>query len=323
MASGSATQNPPATARRDRTHWLYIAVIVAVALGIAVGFVVPRVRHEPEVARHGVRGPDPDADRAGHLLHHRAGHRRDPAGGQGRPDRRAGAGLLHDHDDRGAGHRAARRATSSTPVADWSSPTNCATRGRTLASTAEESGGTVDFLLGLIPTTLVSALTEGSVLQALLVALLVGFAIQSLGRRASRCCGRRLPAEAGLPDAVDDHVAGADRRLRCHRRGGRARPAWDALKSLAVIMLGVLRHLRDVRLRVPRDDPAAGRPGQHLQAAEVPGPRVPADRVDVVVGDGAAPADRQDGARRREPAGRRASSCRPGTRSTSTARRST
>jgi aerobic C4-dicarboxylate transport protein len=55
-------------------------------------------------------------------------------------------------------------------------------QGAALATTAEGSGGTVDFLLGLIPTTLVSALTEGSVLQALLVALLVGFALQAMGR---------------------------------------------------------------------------------------------------------------------------------------------
>ena len=31
----------PSTAQRDRTHYLYIAVIVAVALGIVVGLVVP------------------------------------------------------------------------------------------------------------------------------------------------------------------------------------------------------------------------------------------------------------------------------------------
>src|SRR5690242_10791825 len=43
--------------------------------------------------------------------------------------------------------------------------------------------GTADYLLGIIPTTLFSALTEGEVLQALLVALLVGFAVQALGRR--------------------------------------------------------------------------------------------------------------------------------------------
>ncbi|PWU60132.1 C4-dicarboxylate transporter DctA, partial [Micromonospora globispora] len=46
-----------------------------------------------------------------------------------------------------------------------------------------ESGDTVDFLLGIIPTTLFSSLTEGEVLQALLVALLVGFAVQGMGRR--------------------------------------------------------------------------------------------------------------------------------------------
>jgi aerobic C4-dicarboxylate transport protein len=47
---------------------------------------------------------------------------------------------------------------------------------------AGASTGTVDFLLGIIPTTLVSALTSTAVLQTLLVALLVGFAVQSLGR---------------------------------------------------------------------------------------------------------------------------------------------
>jgi aerobic C4-dicarboxylate transport protein len=44
------------------------------------------------------------------------------------------------------------------------------------------SGSTIDFLLGIIPTTLLSALTSGAVLQTLLVALLVGFAVQRLGR---------------------------------------------------------------------------------------------------------------------------------------------
>lgn len=39
----------------------------------------------------------------------------------------------------------------------------------------------VEFALGIIPETLISALTSGSVLQALLVALLAGFAVQALG----------------------------------------------------------------------------------------------------------------------------------------------
>jgi len=51
--------------------------------------------------------------------------------------------------------------------------------GHTQAAAASE--GPVDFLLGVIPHTLVSAFTEGSVLQTLLVALLVGFALQALG----------------------------------------------------------------------------------------------------------------------------------------------
>jgi len=44
-----------------------------------------------------------------------------------------------------------------------------------------EAEGLTGFLLSIIPMTLVSALTEGSVLQALFVALLVGFALQALG----------------------------------------------------------------------------------------------------------------------------------------------
>jgi aerobic C4-dicarboxylate transport protein len=46
-----------------------------------------------------------------------------------------------------------------------------------------EASSTVDFLLGIIPTTLLSPLTGESVLQTLFVALLVGFAIQQLGAR--------------------------------------------------------------------------------------------------------------------------------------------
>ena len=40
-----------------------------------------------------------------------------------------------------------------------------------------------NFLIDIIPTTLFSALTAGSVLQALFVALLVGFAVQALGSK--------------------------------------------------------------------------------------------------------------------------------------------
>jgi aerobic C4-dicarboxylate transport protein len=51
------------------------------------------------------------------------------------------------------------------------------------AYTAEpaEGHGTTDFILGIIPTSLLSALTEGNILQTLFVALLVGFALQKMG----------------------------------------------------------------------------------------------------------------------------------------------
>ncbi|MFD0566454.1 cation:dicarboxylate symporter family transporter [Kitasatospora saccharophila] len=49
------------------------------------------------------------------------------------------------------------------------------------AQAAAGAESTADFLLGIVPTTLVSALTAGQVLQTLLVALLVGFALQAMG----------------------------------------------------------------------------------------------------------------------------------------------
>ena len=54
-------------------------------------------------------------------------------------------------------------------------------KGAELAEKAHESGGLMDFVQGIIPDTLFSSLTAGSVLQALFVALLVGFALQAMG----------------------------------------------------------------------------------------------------------------------------------------------
>ncbi|MGI5191281.1 cation:dicarboxylate symporter family transporter [Promicromonospora sp. CA-289599] len=59
--------------------------------------------------------------------------------------------------------------------------------GLSIAGTSYEAEGEAssltEFVLGIIPTTLVSPLTGESVLQTLFVALLVGFAIQQLGAR--------------------------------------------------------------------------------------------------------------------------------------------
>ncbi|TWE29284.1 aerobic C4-dicarboxylate transport protein [Prauserella muralis] len=103
---------------------------------------------------------------------------------------------------------------------------------------ASEGEGTVDFLLGVIPETLVSAFTEGSVLQTLLVALLAGFALQKLGpagepiRRGVEHIQRLVfrilamimwAAPVGAFGAIAAVVG---------------ETGWAALRSLAVIMLG-------------------------------------------------------------------------------------
>src|SRR3954453_15005874 len=41
MAEATRSTGSPPRRRRDRTHWLYLAVILAVALGIVVGFAFP------------------------------------------------------------------------------------------------------------------------------------------------------------------------------------------------------------------------------------------------------------------------------------------
>ena len=67
---------------------------------------------------------------------------------------------------------------------------NLITPGDSLQAAASTATYTVpevetsgNFLIDIIPTTLLSALTDGSVLEALFVALLVGFAVQALGTK--------------------------------------------------------------------------------------------------------------------------------------------
>src|SRR6476660_4421752 len=60
---------------------------------------------------------------------------------------------------------------------------SAAGKGSELAEKAHEAGGLMDFVQHIIPDTLFSSLTEGNVLQALFIALLVGFALQAMGRQ--------------------------------------------------------------------------------------------------------------------------------------------
>ena len=184
----STTLAPSTPAKkRDRTHYLYLAVIAAVVAGIAVGLLAPdfavklkplgtafvsliKMMISPVIFCTIVLGVGSirKAAKVGKVGGLALGYftvMSTFALGIGL----VVGNLLHP----GAGlhlSEAARKA------------------GESAVSTAH-AGGTVDFLLGMIPDTLVSALTSGVVLQTLLIALLVGFAVQGLGRSGEAILG--------------------------------------------------------------------------------------------------------------------------------------
>ena len=106
------------------------------------------------------------------------------------------------------------------------------------SAAAEAHSSTTDFLIGAIPDTLVTALTSGEVLQTLLVALLVGFALQAMGptgepilrgvEHAQRLVFRVL---AMIMWAAPVGAFGAMAAVV-------GETGWDALLGLAQIMLG-------------------------------------------------------------------------------------
>ncbi|EPD54486.1 MULTISPECIES: C4-dicarboxylate transporter DctA [Streptomyces] len=180
MAASTPDTAPAAPpAKRDRTHFLYIAVIIAVGIGIAVGFAAPDFAKELKPLGTGFVnlikmmitpiifctivtgvGSIRSAARVGKL------------GGLALTYFIAMSfvalaiglvvgNIMHPGDG--------LHLTQSAKEAGQS-------------QAADGSEGLVDFLLSIIPTTFVSAFTEGVVLQTLLVALLVGFAIQAMGK---------------------------------------------------------------------------------------------------------------------------------------------
>lgn len=97
---------------------------------------------------------------------------------------------------------------------------------------------TTQFLLGIIPTSLLSALTAGQVLQTLLVALLAGFALQALGPAGVPI----LRGVAHLQKLVFRILSIVMWVAPIGAFGAMAAvvgaTGWAALKSLAVIMFG-------------------------------------------------------------------------------------
>ncbi|MCP2290076.1 cation:dicarboxylate symporter family transporter [Nocardia amikacinitolerans] len=169
----------PRAARRDRTHWLYLAVIAAVAAGIVVGWLAPDVG--VSLAPLGTMFVDLIKMMIAPVIFCTIvlgiGSVR-TAATVGRVGGLAlgyflvmstialGIGLVVGNLlEPGNGMNIAETAGAGAKYADQ----------------AHSAGGTWDFINGIIPTTLVSSLTAGSVLQALFVALLVGFAVQAMG----------------------------------------------------------------------------------------------------------------------------------------------
>ncbi|AQA20776.1 dicarboxylate symporter family protein [Rhodococcus sp. MTM3W5.2] len=176
------TPPPPTAGKRDRTHWLYLGVIVAVVAGVLVGWLAPelgkslgvlgtlfisliKMMISPVIFCTIVLG----------IGSVKAAASVGKVGGLalayflGMSTVALGIGLLVGNLlDPGSGlHLSA--ATSSA--------------GADLAEKAHGAGGTMDFIAGIIPTSLLSSLTVGSVLQTLFVALLVGFGLQSMGKQ--------------------------------------------------------------------------------------------------------------------------------------------
>lgn len=168
--------------KRDRTHWLYVGVIVAVVAGVLVGWLAPDVGKS-----FGVLGtmfvdlikmmisPVIFCTIVLGIGSVRAAASVGKVGGLalayfiGMSTVALGIGL-------GVGNLL-------DPGSGLDIPAEAANTGAALAEKAHASGGTMDFIASIIPTSMLSSLTAGSVLQTLFVALLVGFGLQAMGKQ--------------------------------------------------------------------------------------------------------------------------------------------
>jgi aerobic C4-dicarboxylate transport protein len=165
------------SARKDRTHWLYIGVIIAVFLGIGVGLLFPefglklqplgegfvaliKMMIQPVIFCTIVLGVGSVASAA-------------------RVGKVGGLALAYFLT------MSTFALTIGLVVGNLVKPGEGLNVSDELASEgakqAEGSGGTIDFLLSIIPDSLFSSLTSGEILETLFVALLIGFALQAMG----------------------------------------------------------------------------------------------------------------------------------------------
>jgi aerobic C4-dicarboxylate transport protein len=166
-------------AKRDRTHYLYLAVIAAVLLGILVGFLAPKLGVALKPLGTGfvalikmMISPVIFCTIVLGVGSIRKAATVGKVGGLA-----LGYFLVMSTFALGIGLVVGNIIQPGAGL----NLTEAARKAGTKAASGEAQG-TVEFLLGIIPTSLVSPLTVGNVLQTLFVALLIGFAIPSLGR---------------------------------------------------------------------------------------------------------------------------------------------
>jgi aerobic C4-dicarboxylate transport protein len=181
VSSSRDDEQTEASGPKDRTHYLYMAVIAAVVLGIAIGFLFPDFAVDLKPLGDGfvslIKMMISPIIFCTLVL------------GIGSVRQAASVGKV------GGLALGYFLAMSTVALAIGLVVGNLVHPGSGLQITASTSaaareqaaeghaGSTADFLLGIIPTTLFSSLTAGDVLQVVFVALLVGFAIQALGER--------------------------------------------------------------------------------------------------------------------------------------------
>jgi aerobic C4-dicarboxylate transport protein len=232
--SPDTSSTAPARRGRDRTHYLYLAVIVAVLLGIVVGFAAPdfAVKLKPvgEAFVNLIKMMISPVIFCTLVL------------GVGSVRSAASVGKV------GGLALTYFLAMSTFALAIGLVVGNILHPGEGLNLTSDlaaagkeqagEAGSTTEFLMGIIPTTLFSALTEGEVLQTLLVALLVGFALQAMGKAGEPI----LTGIGHLQRVVFRVLAMIMWAAPVGAFGAIAavvgETGMDALKSLAVIMAG-------------------------------------------------------------------------------------
>jgi aerobic C4-dicarboxylate transport protein len=175
----AADDSKPEPKKRDRTHWLYILVIVGVVGGVIVGLVAPDTGSDLGVL--------------GTLFVNLIKMMISPVIfctiviGIGSVRKAASVGkvgglalgyfLLMSTFALGIGLVVGNLISPGTGLNLQGDPG----AGAELAGEAQAEGGMLEFFQNIIPTSLLSSLTEGNVLQTLFVALLVGFAIQAMG----------------------------------------------------------------------------------------------------------------------------------------------